>query len=221
MNKLSSALLFCLVSTIPAFADVSYTSSAAYAAATSSGQIVIFEEYNPGFPYFYDTQDISSGQSFDGITYSNFTGGYTNADITAQYNSFSGLSLGADNTALYNDPTQTFFTGGEGITLTFSSPVNAAGIFYNVNPSSGIYGFTTNTGSSASTDSVVYDTNTFVFAGITTNAPFTSVTLYGASSYNVPLVTAATPEPSYYFILGIGLAALTIGRRIRRSAQAA
>jgi len=201
----------------PAFADMNYTSSAAYFAATSAGQIVVFEQYNPGIPYFFDGQDIASGQSFNGITYSNFTGGYANADITAQYNSFSGLSLGADNTALYSDPTQTFFTGGEGITLTFSAPVVAAGVYFNVNPNTGNYGFTTNLGGSAVTGSAAYDTNTFVFAGITSDSPFTSVTLYGASSYNIPEVTAATPEPSYYVLLGMGLAAVGLARRYQRS----
>jgi hypothetical protein len=216
-------VLFCGIAALPAFADVTYTSSAAYAAATAGLISVVDETYGS-----LAVQDIASGATLDGITYSNFTGGYTDADITDQYNGFTANSLGADNTAAFG-PDDTFFIGGQGITLTFSSPVSAVGVFFNVSPDSGQYGFTTNTGGSAFTGSASYDNDivggTFVFAGIVSDATFTSVTLQGDSSYNVPEVEASVAESGFYgplaLDLGVALGGLAIafGRRRKALAQ--
>jgi hypothetical protein len=175
---------------------VTYTSSAAFEGATTVNAI---ENYGSGFS---NGEDLSTGFSADGITYSGFvlTSGATLLDITNQYDSLSGLSLGADHTAA-SGPAFTYFLGGEGATLTFNIPVTAFGMFFNVNPNSGTYGFTSSVGT-ASTDSVAYDTGTFVFAGLISTTPFSSVTFSStgaAAVYNVPellATTTAVPEPA-------------------------
>jgi hypothetical protein len=189
---------------------VTYTSSAAFEGATT---VNATENYGSGFS---NGEDLASGFSADGITYSGFalTSGATLLDITNQYDSFSGLSLGADHTAAFGAGF-TYFLGGEGATLTFDIPVTAFGMFFNANLNSGTYGFTTSVGS-ASTDSVAYDTSTFVFAGLISTTPFSSVTFSsGGGVYNVPelLGTAASavPEPA---TLALGLlGGLLLGAR--------
>jgi hypothetical protein len=228
MTRNIKLLLLLAGIVLPVSASV-YTSSAAYDAATTAGyQTVVDETYGT-----LSLQDISSGTTLDGITYSNFVGGYSEADITDDYNALDTTffySLGADNTG--GDPTSasTFFFAGQSITATFSSPVYAASAFFNVNLNSGSYGFTTNTGDTALTGSASFDTltfpysgtDTFVFAGITSATPFTSITLFStdpaAGVFNVAEIeAAATPEPSFYVLLGIGLVALAFGRQFRRS----
>ena len=180
---------------------VTYTSSSAFQGATT---VNATENYGSGFS---NGEDLSSGFSADGITYSGFvlTSGATLLDITNQYDSFSGLSLGADHTAAFGSGF-TYFLGGEGATLTFAIPVTAFGMFFNVNLNTGTYGFTTSVGS-ASTGSAAYDTGTFVFAGLTSTTPFSSVTFSSAGGvYNVPellATTTAAPEPA---TIGLALA---------------
>ena len=175
---------------------VTYTSSAAFEGATT---IDATENYSG----FTNGQDLASGFTSDGVTYSGFvlTSGATLLDITNQYDSISGLSLGADHTAALG-AAFTYFLGGEGATLTFAVPVYAFGMFFNANLNSGTYGFTSSVGS-ASTDSVAWDTSTFVFAGLISTTPFSSITFSstgGAAVYNVPELlgstTSAVPEPA-------------------------
>ncbi len=64
------------------------------------------------------------------------------------------------------------------MTVTFAAPVNAFGLFFNVNLNSGDYGFSTSLGT-ATTGSTNYDINSFVFAGLlSTNTQFTSATFF-------------------------------------------
>jgi hypothetical protein len=153
MRSCTFAGLFLLAGLASA-TTITYTSSVAFEAATT---VNLTENYGAGFA---NGQDLASGFSADGITYSGFvlSGGATALDITNQYNSFSGLSLGADHTAV-SGSAFTYFLGGEGATLTFSSPIDAFGMFFNVNLNSGTYGFTTSVGS-ASTGSAAWDTPT-------------------------------------------------------------
>ncbi len=219
---LAGLLYFMLPGSLRA-GSITYTSSAAFLAATTPN---VTENYST----FTNGQDISSGFSANGFTYSAFvlTNGATALDITNKYNSISGLSLGADHTALGSN--ETFFFGGEGATITFSKPVTAFGMFFNVNLDSGTYGFCSIV-ECASTGSASYDTGTFVFAGLTSSTPFSSITFdsTGAdASYNVPELlattsTSATPEPSSSLLFGIGLVALlvSVARSKRRAPSTA
>src|SRR6516225_1869777 len=79
--------------------------------------------------------------------------------ITNLFNSFSGLSLGGNQSGGAQ-----FFFGGDSFTVTFPSPINAIGAFFNVNLNSGNFVLATAAGS-ATTGSATYDTSTFVFDG--------------------------------------------------------
>ena len=195
---------------------VTYTSSAAFQAATT---VNLVENYGT----LTNGQLISSGSTVDQLTYSAFvlTGGATQLDITNEFNSFSGLSLGAAHGGF------TFFFGGERATITFPSAVNAIGIFFNVNLNSGNYGFTDSNSDSVSAPSTSYDTNTFVFAGLTSTTPFTSVSFFSTDaslgSFNIPEVEAPTlqsstvPEPaSAPLLLAAGFALLVWQACLRR-----
>ena len=208
------AALFCAAQLIPA-ASISYTSSSAFLAAASAPA--------DDFRNFTNGQNISSGETaLDGLTYSAFvlTLGATQLDITNLYNSFSGLSLGANH--LTQGSNQTFFYGGEGATVSFGIPITAFGIFFNVNPNSGTFGFSTSAGS-ASTGSASYDTSTFVFAGLTSTTPFSSITFSstgGSAVYNVPeylIGYTSGPEPATFGITLAGALLLAARARLRRN----
>src|SRR5262249_25527848 len=136
----------------------------------------------------------------------------------SRYNSFTGESLGGRQST-----GDVFFYGGDQVTVSFASPVNAFGLFFNVNLNSGTYGFTTPVGT-ASTDSIAYDTRTFVFAGLVAPTPFSSATFFSAAprrqgSYNVPeIITASVPEPSALTMdsLGMAIVAGAVARSRRR-----
>jgi hypothetical protein len=212
--RLSFSLLAVLICTqFASGTSISFTSSAAFLAATTITQTENYGTLTNG-------QLISSGATIDGLTYSGFvlTGGATQLDITNSFNSFSGLSLGASHTGA------TFFFGGEGATITFGAPVTAFGMFFNVNQNSGNYGFTSSSGS-ASTGSAAYDTSTFVFAGLTSTTPFSSISFSSTDtslgSFNVPEVllgsAGAVPEPSTVGVTLGGLAMLALGALRRRA----
>lgn len=203
-----------LAVSLPANAGVvTYTSSSAFATAVSG---LTAENYGTGAA----GQLIASGGSFDGLTYS-FTAGPSGTlqggIITNQFNSFTGLSLGGDQSVGAQ-----FFFGGDSVTISFAAPVDAVGAFFNVNPNSGNYLVETVNGD-ASTGSASYDTSTFVFAGLTSTTPFTSVTLRSDNSelgsFNVPEIeyhAADVPEPMTLSLFGAGLAGFAASRRRRK-----
>ena len=102
--------------------------------------------------------------------------------------------------------------------MTFPAPITAVGVFFNVNLDSGNYDLVTPIGTVV-TASAVYDTSTFVFAGITSTIPFSSITLASENaslgSYNIPEIEfALVPEPATLTLLlialvGFGLLAFT------------
>src|SRR5689334_18617001 len=123
----------------------------------------------------------SQTAAFDTLSYNFSTGTNTfatllNGIITNEFNSFSGLSLGGQQST-----GQHFFFGGNSVTVTFPTPVLDVGVFFNVNQNSGTYTLTSPVGS-VSTDSATFDTNTFVFDGIVSTTPFTSVTFASTTS---------------------------------------
>jgi hypothetical protein len=166
---------------------------------------------------------INAGPTVDQLKYSGFAlnGGATQLVITNEFNSFSGLSLGATVGGA------NFFFGGDSATITFPTPVTAVGMFFNVNLDSGNYGFTDSNSDSATTASATYDTSTFVFAGLTSTTPFTSIAFFSddlaAGSYNITELEAtsalaSTPEPgSAQLLIAAGLLLLAGGKYRRRS----
>lgn len=192
-----------------------FTSSTAFLAATSGLTTEDYASTTAGTL-------IADGGALDGLTYSFSTRGGLGGVITDHYYSFSGLSLGAKQASgpLTNAD---FFYGGDSFTITFAHPETAVGIFANVNLNSGTY--TLSAGSdTATTDSLVDDTNTFVFVGLTSATPFTSVTFRSndtsLGSYNIPEIlyggtSNAVPEPMSLALLGLGTLGLAVVRRRR------
>ena len=197
--------------TAPAAATVTtFTSSAAFNAATSG---LTAETYATGT----NGQTIANGGVFDTLSYNFSTGTNTfatllNGIITNEFNSFSGLSLGGQQST-----GQHFFFGGNSVTVTFPTPVLDVGVFFNVNQNSGTYTLTSPVGS-VSTDSATFDTSTFVFDGIVSTTPFTSVTFASTNinlgSFNIPEIefgpTTGIPEPATFVLFGTALAGLGI-----------
>jgi hypothetical protein len=222
MRKFLLFTMLAMLALMPvAWADTVFTSSGAFFAAIN-GLSITTEDYGTGF---FDGEAIPNGFSAHGITYTQFnlTQGATQGDITNKYHSFSGLSLGADHTDLGD--IFTFFLGTEGATINFAQPVTAFGMFFNVNLTSGMYGFTYPNGQ-AFTDSASYDTETFVFVGVVADNPFSSVTFSSTDAtigdYNVPEMIYATgtgvPEPSSILLLGTSVLGMfgVVRRRMQR-----
>lgn len=184
---------------------VAFTNSAAFDAAIAGSPVVV-EQYGTGT----NGQIIANGGSFDGLTY-NFTSGplgtLTGGIITNEFNSFSGLSAAGNQSTGQN-----FFFGGDQVTVSFPTPTTAVGVFFNVNLHSGNYDLVTAVGRIV-TGSAVYDTGTFVFDGITSTIPFSSVTLASENaslgSYNIPAIEfALVPEPATLTLLLTALLSL-------------
>jgi len=198
--------------TTPAGATVmTFTSSAAFTAAAAGIPLTV-ENYSTGVA----GETIANGGTFDGLTYTfaaGPSGTLLGGIITNQFNSFSGLSLGGSQSG-----GQQFFFGGDSVTVTFPSPINAIGAFFNVNMNSGNYVLAISAGS-VSTGSATYDTPlplTFVFDGLISTTPFTSATFSSTNtslgSFNIPEIqfgaaAPAVPEPSSLTLLCTALAA--------------
>jgi hypothetical protein len=192
---------------------VSFTNSAAFNAAAAVGTVIV-EQYATGT----NGQTIANGGSFDGLTY-NFAAGplgtLTSGIITNEFNSFSGLSAAGNQST-----GQHFFFGGDQVIVEFPAPITAVGMFFNVNLNSGNYDLITPVGNVV-TGSIVYDTRTFVFDGITSTIPFSSITLVSENaslgSYNIPEIEfAPVPEPSTLTLLLtalFGLASIALTRK--------
>jgi hypothetical protein len=140
--------------------------------------------------------------------------------ITNVFNSFTGESLGG----LQSGGAQ-FFFGQDSFAITLPTAVTAFGAFFNVNLNSGNYTISTPVGG-ASTGSSSYDTNTFVFAGLTSTTPFQTITLASTDaalgSYNIPELefgagpVAAVPEPGLFWLFAALCSVVTLRAPPRR-----
>jgi hypothetical protein len=214
---LITAVLFLTSS--PAVAGiVTYTSSSAF--NTAIGSPGVAEDYAT----FTAGTLINPGSTFNGITYTSFNLGAlgTQGIISNQFNSFSGVSLGANQ----SNGAAEFFFDGNSIDISFA-PTLAIGVFFNVNANSGTFGVTTPAGT-ATTGSSVYDTSTFVFAGLVSDTPFTSAHIFsdsggnGTASFNIPEIilgqnAQATPEPTSIALTALGAGILAAFSRRRKS----
>ena len=198
-------------------AFVSYTSSSAFQAAVAGGTIAL-EDFETGSA----NQTINSGGSFNGLTYSFNNGRAGRIDVT--YNAFGNFSLAADPAP------DGFFAEGDSITVTFSSAVNAFGVFFNVlqSPAGSLRVETGNGEVAVNGDN--HDTGTFHFVGLVSDTGFTSVT-FGAvagvlSGFNVDNLSFGTvdkgsttlPEPMSLALSGLALLAAGAARRAARRA---
>ena len=111
--------------------------------------------------------------------------------------------------------------------MTFPTPIKAVGVFFNVNLNSGNYDVNSTAGD-ASTGSVSYDTPTFVFDGISSTTPFSSITVlsedFALGSYNIPEIEFATvPEPATWALLLASLLGMGAMMRVaqRRASKTA
>lgn len=201
-------LSFALLSLGHQAQAATYTSSSAFAAATTGLTVENYGSYSAGTL-------VPQGSTLGGLTYSFSTGAGLGGIITNQFNSFSGTSLGA----VQSNGDQ-FFYGNDGFTVTFAAPVTAVGIFANVNPGT-TFLLSTAAGSVGQTVST-YDTSTFGFFGITSATPFTSATFFSQnvdSTFNIPEIefaVAAVPEPATWAMMILGFCGLGLMAYRRR-----
>ncbi|MBN8988325.1 MAG: PEP-CTERM sorting domain-containing protein [Rhizobiales bacterium] len=190
-----AATLFGILSVGNQTHAATYTSSSAFASATSGLTVENYGSYSAGTL-------VPSGSTLGGLTYSFNTASGLGGIITNQFNSFTGTSLGASQNGAQ------FFFGNEGFTVTFASAVTAFGLFANVNLGTSFV-LSTTAGSLAQTINA-YDTSTFGFFGITSATPFSSATFTSQnaiSTFNIPEIefrVAAVPEPSTWAMMILG-----------------
>ena len=159
----------------------------------------------------------------NGIRYDSFPAG-TRGRIDNTFNSFGDQSLALDRGNV--PPTPDFFFDGDGLSISFTTPIRAFGVFFNANPTPNTTDLSVVTPvGTASTGGPTYDQDTFYFAGLISDTPFTTATigsgvLPNGSSFNLDNLTYSTvPEPGA--TLGVlGLVGLAVAWHSRRRANA-
>jgi hypothetical protein len=193
-----------------------FTSSAAFAAATTGLTVENYGSYSAGTL-------VPEASTLGALTYSFSTASGLGGIITNDYNALSGsgTSLAAKQVA---GPLSTsdFFFPNESFTVTFASPVTAVGIFSNTSlPVSET--LTTSSGSAAIIASNTYDTPTFEFLGFQSTTPFTSATFTGSLSFNIAEIEfqVGVPEPSTWLMMILGFAGVGFMAYRRRNLSTA
>jgi hypothetical protein len=211
---------------LPAFAD-SFTSSASFSTAIAGMSSIATANFDSD-----PTGNISQGAIVDGIKFNyNINAGKGSLAIVNMFDTTSPKNyLGSD------DPTTGALFGGDSITMTFTSPVNALGLFIIGGPyTAGDFTLAGGTATAVSTsvlESTLGDGGQVIFLGITSTTSFSSAMLSLDKSagelWNVDDITTAAggggtttvPEPSTLALMAVGLA--VCARRVRkmRAAQA-
>lgn len=203
----------------PAFAQSFFTSSADYFNAISG-----FQQNNLGFETGGEEGDsINEGDTLNGVTFTDLPSD-TLGRLTGQFNKFGDFSLalyrGIDSEAF----DESFFFPGESFSVSFAQPINAIGIFFNANPNPDNQFFIqTMVGTAFTGAGQSYDQDTFFFAGIVSDTPFTAATIgatepfqgdgirpfanqgFNADNLNFSVGSvSAVPEPGAYALMGMG-----------------
>ena len=211
VKRCAKVLALIAFALLPAGADaaiITYTSSAAFFAAAGGG--VATETYES----LVLNSLISDGSTVNGVTYGFLAG--RSGRVDNLYQRIGNQSLAAA------PPADGFFSPGESITVTFTSAVNAVGIFVNINPSPPS-SLQVQTAAGAAGNGAVYDVLSLYFVGLISDVAFNSATIAGlgnaGSGFNLDNLSyrpaaAAIPEPVSMALLGLGL--VLAGLRARR-----
>jgi hypothetical protein len=207
---LGSLCMGLLLGAVPAFANLTtYGTFGAWSGAVSGITTVTIPEPDGGYAFF--------GSGNGSVTY----GGVTFTASSALGNGYFfnvGNCCGA-SPAVLSDQQAT--SGVENILITFPTAVSAFAMNYGTFNGSNV---TFSTGADSTTQGTVGSGYAVPqFLGATSSTPFNSVLVtspdFVMDINNVSFGNAATPEPSFYAVLGLGLIGLAyFGIRRRRTA---
>jgi len=229
VKRVLTLAFFAALAALPASAD-SFTSSTAFSAAIAGMSGVTTANFDADA-----VGNIAQGATVDGITFtSTINGGAGSLAIANLFNTTSGTNyLGSD------DPTTAALFGGDSITMTFASPVNALGLFIIGGPYTDgdftLASIAATALSSSTLEQTLPDGGEVIFLGITSATGFSSATLSlsltAGELWNVDDITTAggtsntgggggtpVPEPGTLAMLLAGLCACTYFS-CRRSAE--
>jgi PEP-CTERM motif-containing protein len=228
MGPIKRTMLMLVVaglSALPAFADA-FTSSSLFSTAISGMSGVQTANFDSD-----PTGNIAQGGTVDGINFNyNINSGAGSLAIVNMFDTTSPKNyLGS------NDPTTGALFGGDSITMSFASPINALGLFIIGGPYGNadftLASATANAMSSNALETTLGDGGEVIFLGITSTTAFSSAVLSlnanAGETWNVDDITAAgagtspVPEPSTFELLTVGLAIMCAWRVWKmRTAQA-
>jgi hypothetical protein len=211
------AVAFCLIASEVSATTMTFTSSAAFNLALGGSPVKI-----EGWDTYALNSTIANGTTLNGVTYNAFPGG-TLGRIDNQFNHFGTQSL-ALRRASDPNPNKSFFNPGESLSISFTSPIYALGIFFNANLTrAGSLGILTTPIGTVTTGGPTRDVATFYFAGLISDTPFTTATIGSnttrSSSFNLDNLTftSTIPDRLGFLTPALVLGALcALGFRIRR-----